>query len=63
MTDLELSEHFEAWHSQSRQYKKYGMNHRKQISVTGHIDYCDYRVNWAWIAFKGSYKYFATMRE
>lgn len=56
MTDLELSMEFERWHKTTRQFKKYNMRHDKSVSRDGQIDYYDYRVNWAWLAFKGGWK-------
>ena len=61
MTDLDLSIHFERWHSGTNQYKKYRMNHRKMVQRNGQVSYYDHRVNWAWLAFKGSYNYFTNI--
>lgn len=56
MTDLELTVEFERWHKTTRQFKKYNMRHTKTVSHDGRINYHDYRVNWAWLSFKGGWE-------
>lgn len=56
MTDLELTVEFERWHKTTNQFKKYKMNHVKSVSRDGYIHYRDYRVNWAWLSFKGGWQ-------